>query len=580
LLLHRLGHTPTRFLALLLGLTMLLAACTPPGPREPDAVRSPGQDLAANRAKQLVIALEGEPDNLLFRMGTTSGVNVSQTIRLAVHRHLAGYDERGNAYPMLAAALPATTDGSWLVRDDGTMQTTYRLRSGVTWHDGTPLTARDFAFAWTVMSDPELPIFERSVAQQIRGIATPDDATLVIDWAGTYPFANAVAEEDLGPLPAHLAEPTYRSEKGRFEELPIWTRELVGVGPYRITGWEPGSQLTLSAYDGFYGGRAKIDTLVFRFILSGDSIVASLLAGSVDGVLKRALSFEQAMTVKESWERDGRRPLVLVQPTHYRHVYVQFREPKLPEVRDVRLRRALMYALDRPALVEAMLGGQSPVAHTFIPPDDVKWDWVKDVAVTYDYDPRRSADLLTQMGWTRGGDGAFQKSGDDATAIPISASASDKNVRELAIIADYWKAAGLKVEQIVIPAVEARDNRVNANFGGFMPGSTPASYRNTLKKNYGPACPMEQTRWVGTNNGCYRNAELDRIIDALSIAIEPNTQQRLFRERVKLETEELPLLPLYFDVQIHLFREGVHGVRGETNPTTSVSWNAAEWDVD
>jgi peptide/nickel transport system substrate-binding protein len=227
-----------------------------------------------------------------------------------------------------------------------------------------------------------------------------------------------------------------------------------------------------------------------------------------------------------------------------------------------------------------MLGGHAPVAHTFIPPADVKWDWVKDVTIIYDYDLRRAADLAAQMGWTRGGDGLFQKPGEESATILLQTSASDKNARELAIIADYWKAAGFRVEQTVIPAVEARDNRVNASFPGFMTGSTPASYRNTLRKNYGPACPTEQSRWVGTNNGCYRNPELDRIVDGLAVAIEPSEQRRLYRERVKLETEELPLLPLYLDVQIHLFRQGVRGVRGETNPTTSVSWNAAEWDVD
>src|SRR5262249_7157807 len=149
-----------------------------------------------------------------------------------------------------------------------------------------------------------------------------------------------------------------------------------------------------------------------------------------------------------------------------------------------------------------------------------------------------------------------------------------------AIIADYWKGAGLKVDQTVIPAAEARDARVYASFGGFLTGSTPASFRNTLKKNYGAACASEATRWVGTNTGCYRNADLDRIIDAIAVAIDPGEQRRLYQERVRLETQELPLLPLYFDVQIHLFREGVRGVKGETNPTTSVSWNAADWEVD
>src|SRR4051812_19115230 len=179
-----------RLLGGLLAILVLGMACAPVGPSRPAAPSSGAEAASPRQTKQLVIALEGEPDNLLFRMGRSAGINVSQTISLALHRHLAGFDERGNAYPVLATELPSTSNGTWVVRDDGTMQTTYRLRRDVTWHDGTPLTAHDFVFAWTVTNNLELPIFERSTAQQIRSIETPDDYTLVMEWAASYPFAN------------------------------------------------------------------------------------------------------------------------------------------------------------------------------------------------------------------------------------------------------------------------------------------------------------------------------------------------------------------------------------------------------
>jgi len=424
-----------------------------------------------------------------------------------------------------------------------------------------------------------LPISSRVEAEQIRSIEATDDLGFVIEWLATYPFANALVQEDLGPLPSHLAQSTYLSDKERFQQLPLWTREAVGLGPYQLADWEPGSHLVLKAYDSFYGGRARIDTLTFRFMLNGDAIVAGMLAGSVDGALKRALSFEQAMTVLGSWEPAGRSPLVLVQPTHWRHIVVQFRDPKPPDARDVRFRRALLHALDRQALVETMLAGRSPVSDWFLTPDDDKYDWVRGVTATYDYSPRRSAELLSEVGWVRGQDGVFHEPRAEPSIVPLATTTSDKNVREIAIIADYWKAAGVPVEQRVIPPADGRDPRVTSTFPGFLGWAVPASFRNTLRRTYGPACPTEQTRWVGTNQGCYQNPELDGIVDALSIAIDPAEQRRLYEQRFRIETGELPELPLYFDVQVHLFRQGVRGVKGETNPATSVSWNVAEWDV-
>lgn len=70
------------------------------------------------------------------------------------------------------------------------------------------------------------------------------------------------------------------------------------------------------------------------------------------------------------------------------------------------------------------------------------------------------------------------------------------------------------------------------------------------------------------------------MIQALSTAIDENQQRTLYRQAVKLQSEELPVLPLYFDVETMGFRAGVHGVRGDSIPRTDLSWNVAEWDVD
>lgn len=565
-----------RHIALWIVLTVVAsAACMPsstgqePGQRQPPAAPAP---------KSLTIALEGEPENLVTSMGGGSG-SIAGNLRLAVHQYLATYDDRGGVHPMLAAELPAQANGTWVLRPDGTMQTTYRLRSGITWHDGTPLAMQDFVFGWTVTRDPDLPMSRPLVARQVGRIDPVDHLTLILEWVTTNPFANAIANDDLGPLPAHLLETIYASDKDRFQQLAYWKREFVGVGPYQVVEWEPGSHLVLKAYDRFFRGRARIDTLTFRFITNAPTAVASLLAGAIDGSIPRAIDFSQSMFVKAEWERAGRKPIVIVQPTHWRMMGVQFRVPQVRDILDARVRRALLHAIDRTGMVDTLLDGQAPVSDTFIAPHDVRWEWVRDVVARYDHDPRRAQEILSAVGWRRGADGIQVNAAGEKVAIPIWTTAGEQNEQELAIIGDAWKSLGIGVEMVVLPAAQTRNNQLRASFPAFDTTAIPASFENTLQRVHGSSCPSEQSRWSGGNRGCYQNAEMDRTIDALTIAVDPVDQRRLYRELIRLQTEELPVLPLYFNVQVTVFREGVVGVKGDTNPRTSLTWNVDEWDV-
>src|SRR5581483_5563977 len=161
-------------------------------------------------------------------------------------------------------------------------------------------------FAWSVTSDPAVPTNQRSVSHQIARIETPDDATVAIEWKGPYPFAGAIVEEDLGPLPEHLLGELYAADPAHLADARYWTRDFVGVGPYRLAAWDPGSSLELVPYDGFYGGRARIDSVVVRFMSDHTAVVAAMLAGAIDGELPKAIEFEDAMFLQTQWALQGR----------------------------------------------------------------------------------------------------------------------------------------------------------------------------------------------------------------------------------------------------------------------------------
>src|SRR4029453_17915144 len=162
----------TGFWPLVVGVALALAACAPAAPARPEVRDAPG--VAAPAApKTLTVALEDEPDTLGYRLGVTSNTT-GGNLQLGVHQTLVRGDERGEFHPMLAVELPSQAAGTWTLRPDGTMQTGYRIRQNVSWHDGTALTAKDFVFAWTVSGDAAIPQSNHNVAPQISRIDTPD----------------------------------------------------------------------------------------------------------------------------------------------------------------------------------------------------------------------------------------------------------------------------------------------------------------------------------------------------------------------------------------------------------------------
>jgi peptide/nickel transport system substrate-binding protein len=565
----------------------LLVGCAPSSP-PPAASGQPAESGRAAPAavrsvpKTLTIALQGEPRAIMTVLGGDVGGSPAGLSEDAVHQHLSTYNERGEVLPRLAAELPSQAQGTWTLRPDGTMQTIYRLRTDVTWHDGTPFTAKDVVFGWTVARDKELPVPASEAANLITSIETPDDHTVVLEWPRPYPNADIITDWSLGPLPVHLLEATYRSDKDHFQRLGYWSREFVGLGPYVMTEWEAGSHFIARAYDRFYAGRPKIDSVVFKFIPNEPTVVANLLSGTVDGQF-RAVGYNQAVFVRDEWQKAGKQPVAIGQPLTSRMVEIQYREqyrdPKLRELADVRVRRGLLHAIDRVALIEHQYQGGAPVAHSFVSSDDFKWDWIKDVTERYDFDQRRALDLLAEGGWRRAPDGRILNSAGEQVTLQYRTPEGGQWVEEMAIVADDWKAIGFNVDQSVLPTAQSRDRMAVSTFPSVYAGNKSLNMLNVLRAYYGPECASEANRWAGLNSACYQNPEADRLIGPLLSAIDRNEQQRLTRDLGAIYSRDLPSLPLYYTVQILLFRDGVTGIRGGARPTGSNTWNIHEWDV-
>jgi ABC-type transport system substrate-binding protein len=256
----------------------------------------------------------------------------------AVNQFLAVVGADGTPHPRLLAELPSLERGTWRVAPDGSMETVWRIRPDVRWHDGTPLTADDLTFTTRVIRDKEMADLYMPDFDHIEGAEAVDSRTVKVTWKRPFIEADQLFGLVGVPLPRHLLEQPLADDKASFSALPYWSAGFVGTGPFKVKEWVPGSgRILMSANDDFILGRPKIDEIEVRMITDNSLMVANILAGEVHVTMGRNLSFEQAQSVREQW-RDG--TIRIGATSNPMIIYPSFLYTDPPVVRDLRFRRA------------------------------------------------------------------------------------------------------------------------------------------------------------------------------------------------------------------------------------------------
>ncbi|HEY3115440.1 MAG TPA: hypothetical protein VGK54_01735, partial [Chloroflexota bacterium] len=182
------------------------------------------------------------------------------------------------------------------------------------------------------------------------------------------------------------------------------------------------------------------------------------------------------------------------------------------------------------------------------------------------------------VGWQRGPSGSLLDGAGQPVTIPIWTTSGDTGEQEIAIIADNWRAIGIVSEQNVIAVAQQRDRKLRASFPAVDTTAVPAKFENVLPRFASRGCPTEQNSWTGNNRGCYQNPEMDRLTDALQVAIDPAQQRQLYHDLVAYQTQELPSLSLYFTIHARVFRQGFSGIKMSALEAQDM-WNVLEWDI-
>jgi peptide/nickel transport system substrate-binding protein len=480
---------------------------------------------------------------------------------------LADLDDDNVPQARMAEQVPSLENGLWKLLPDGRMETTWKIRENARWHDNTPFTTDDLLFTMTVVRDRELPIFRDATFALIEKVEASDARTITATWSEPFILADTLFTKDLAqPLPKHILETPYTSDKANFAQLPFWSSEFISAGPFRLKSFAEGTGLTLAAFDGYALGRPKIDEIEIRFIPDPSTLLANLLSGAVDATMGRGITLEQAIQAKSMWPEGN----AIVAPDTWVVIFPQMLDPTPAVILDVRFRRALLHALDRQQMVDTIQFGMSDVAHAILNPKDPEYPPIQGDIIRYEYDPRQSARLIEEIGYVRAPDGFYQSAAGQRLAVEIWASGESKT---MIAAADSWKQAGVDASPVVLPPQRWSDREYVAQFPGFRIQRQPNSGFN-LRGFQSTATPRPETRYAGNNYSRYISPELDGLIDRYFTTVPKEERSQALGSVIHYMTDVVTVMGLYYDVQATLVTNRITGM---TSPGTG--WNAHIWDI-
>lgn len=556
------------------GLLMLLSACGPVGDRGQS--QSTGPSEATGKRKTLTIGIQREPGDFIGFVGDTVGGGVSH-VRPIAHDSLVVENEKAEQVPVLAAEGLSVEKGTWRINADGTMDTIWRLKPNVKWHDGAPFTAADLLFTFTVYKDPETPRTIRGRPDLMQSAAAPDPLTFTVHWSGVFAQADQAEAVDR-LLPKHLLEDLHQKDKAAFVNSPHFTTEFIGLGPYRLASWVQGSHMEFTRFEDYHQGRPRFDGVTVRFLGDSNTMVANILSGTLDVVLPDGVDIDAAAEVKRRWEGTDNEVRFDVLDS-LANFQAQFR----PDVArpsngaaNRTVRQALFHAIDRKALAEVTTGGLAPVADSWFPPGHALRSELEASIPQFPFDPARAQQLLREAGWSRGSDGVLvHGQTGERFETQLWAYQADEE-RGVLVVSDGWKAVGVSAQPHVIPPNRRSDREYDASFPAFILTSPNSrGFYEDGRWFHSRFSRSAANRWTGTNRAGYENPRADVLLDQLAAAVDPRERIPLHRQFLQEVLTDVGTIPLYWEVVPVL---SLGGIKSHKVVKTTATWNFFEWD--
>ncbi|MBL8332570.1 MAG: peptide ABC transporter substrate-binding protein [Rubrivivax sp.] len=449
---------------------------------------------------------------------------------------LAGWDADGNLYPVLAAEIPTRENGG--LAADG-KSVTWKLKRGVTWHDGQPFTADDVVFNWEFCKDPATAASNISTYRDIT-VTKVDSHTVRVVFQKPTPFW---AEPFVGTtgmmLPRHLFK-DYIGAKSREAPMNI---KPVGTGPYKFADFKPGDMLRATAYENYHiPNRPHFDALEMK---GGGDAVGAARAVLQTGEYDYAWNLQVEDEILRRLEGSGKGRVNIVAGGNIEFILLNYADPwnevdgergsaksRHPAFQDKAVREAMGLLIDRKSVQEFIYGRTGVATPNFL--NNPQRFASKNLK--FDFNVDKANQILEAAGWKKGADGIRAK-GNVKLKFVFQTSVNQPRQKTQAIIKDACAKAGVDLELKSVTAA--------VFFGGDF--ANPDTYQKfwadmemytTTMTQPDPQLFMEQycswefaqkaNKWAGRNISRWRSDEYDNTHKAAQVELDPVKRAAMF----------------------------------------------------
>jgi peptide/nickel transport system substrate-binding protein len=485
----------------------------------PSAVPSLAQEQPV-RGGTLVVAINADPGHLNPAITTSGATHAASELAF---NGLVGRDERGNPLPELAE--------SWQVEQNGSLYR-FRLRDGVTWHDGKAFTSGDVKFTFEELLLKYHARTKASMGAALAGIETPDDRTVVFRFH--QPYAPLLLQLDATEAPI---VPRHVFQGGDPQRHPANVAP-VGTGPFRVVSYAKGAEIRFARHASYFKpGLPRLDGIVMRVIPDPGTQVLALENGEVDflwgvpGPHQARLAADPRFRLAQTSYHPGGSNCIMT---------VSFNLER-PALREPRVRRAIAHAIDRAPFLSQILFGEGKVATAPIS-SELEWAHAKGLALPR-LDRAEAERLLDASGWRKEADGLRMARGvagvPDGTRFTIDFLHFPAFAKYGELLRQHLGAVGIAVtpkalEPAAFAPVVFKDRNFDTNVISYCNGPDPeiGVRRMYHSSQIGPA-PF-------TNAAAYRHPKVDALFDEAARTIDRTARGRLYRQIQEIVVQDLP----------------------------------------
>ena len=492
---------------------------------------------------------------------------------------LASWDADGNLVPVLAAELPTLDNGG--LGEDG-KSVTWKLKQGVTWHDGKPFTADDALFTWQYASNPATAAVSSGSYKNVK-VEKIDQYTVRVLFDKPQPFwADAFVATNGMIIPKHLFE-AYSGDKSRDSPTNL---APVGTGPYLFKEFKPGDLIRAEINPNYHEpNRPYFDTFELK---GGGDAVSAARAVLQTGEYDYAWNLQVEDEVLKRLEESGKGRVIIYPGANVEHIQVNSTDPWTevdgerssiktthPTLSDPAVRDALALLVDREAVQKYIYGRTGIATPNYLnnPQQFVSKN------LTMEFNIAKANAILDKAGWAKGSDGIRAK-GDKKLKYVYQTSINQPRQKTQQIVKQACEKAGIGIEiKAVVASVYFSSDEAN-------PDTYPHFYTDLQMYTTGPNQPdpgvwmqsflssevaQKSNRWQGRNITRWRSKEFDALHDEAEATLDPTKRAALYIKMNDLVCGQHVVIPI-------LYRPGVAAAATKLVAMPS-GWDSSFWNL-